>query len=287
MEELLQKVRALELKTRRLVDSTFGGEYHTAFKGNGIEFDEVRPYQLGDDVKRIDWNVTARSNQAFVKVFREERELSLTILFDISRSHDFGKGEYSKRKVGTEVAAVLAFSALRNNDKVGLITCSEHIEHYFPPRKGKKYVLKLIRNLLVLEPRFAGTNLIKGLNFLMRVLKQRGIVVLISDFLDEGFFTALTRLNKNQDVVLIHLYHPDEALPGLSGVFPVSDLESQHKSWIRLKKNSGGRKQGQLLTAGRKELSDFCGKHKMGYVPIDTTQDYVPVLERFFQQRKG
>ena len=267
------------------MDSTFGGEYHTAFKGNGIEFDEVRPYQLGDDVKRIDWNVTARNNQAFVKVFREERELSLTLLVDISRSHDFGQGDFSKRKVGIEVAAVLAFSALKNHDKIGLITCSEHIEQYFPPRKGRKYVLKLIRNLLISEPKFSGTNLVKGLNFLMRVLKQRGIVVVVSDFLDQNFQTALLRLNKNQDIVLVHLYHPGESLVGLSGMFPVRDLETQQRNWLPLGRKSGVGKRSNHLEAKRKKLSDFCGKYKMGYVPIDCTQDFVPVLERFFKQR--
>ena len=284
MREVLENIRTLELKTRRLVDSTFAGEYHTAFKGRGLEFDEVRPYQVGDDVKNIDWNVTARAGQAFVKVYREERELVLSILFDISGSNDFGQGKHSKRQVGTEIASVLAFSALKNNDKVGLTTFTDQVEHYFPAQKGRKHVLKLIRTLLTASPQRRHTDLVSGINFLMKVLKQQGIVVVISDFLDTHFQQALLRLNQKQEVICIHLFHPGESLRQINGMIPLRDLEEGKVSWVRIPKAA---KNGAFQTdfAARKEsLTAFCGKNRMGYIAVDTTQGYVSALEQYFQK---
>ncbi len=283
MQDLLDSIRTLELKTRRLVDTTFAGEYHSAFKGRGLEFDEVRPYQVGDDVKSIDWNVTARTGQAFVKVFREERELVLSILFDISGSNDFGQGRQSKRQVGTEIAAVLAFSALKNNDKIGLSTFTDQVEQYFPPQKGRKHILRLIRTLLTTAPQHKHTDLTSGVNFLMKVLKQQGIVVIISDFLDKGYKTALSRLNKKQEVILVHLFHPDETLPGISGTVPIRDLEKGKLSWVHIRPKQHKPTMQDFFHRNQKELKSFCGRNRIGYLAIDTTQDFVPVLAYYFR----
>lgn len=284
MREVLENIRTLELKTRRLVDSTFAGEYHTAFKGRGLEFDEVRPYQVGDDVKNIDWNVTARAGQAFVKVYREERELVLSILFDISGSNDFGQGKHAKRQVGTEIASVLAFSALKNNDKVGLTTVTDQVEHYFPAQKGRKHVLKLIRTLLSTSPQRRYTDLVSGINFLMKVLKQQGIVVVISDFLDDHFHQALLRLNKKQEVICIHLYHPGESLEHIKGLIPLRDLEKGNLSWVHLSPTARNGSFQEEVTARKESLTAFCGRNRMGYIPVDTTQGYVAALEQYFQK---
>ena len=284
MREVLENIRTLELKTRRLVDTTFAGEYHTAFKGKGLEFDEVRPYQVGDDVKNIDWNVTARTGQAFVKVFREERELVLSILFDISGSNDFGQGKHSKRQVGTEIASILAFSALKNNDKVGLTTFTDQVEHYFPAQKGRKHVLKLISTLLTASPQRRSTDLVSGINFLMKVLKQQGIVVVISDFIDTNFQQALLRLNQKQEVICIHLFHPGESLRHISGLIPLQDLEAGHQSWVRIPRIDKNGSIARDFSARKEALTAFCGKNRMGYIPVDTTQGYVGVLEHYFQK---
>ena len=186
-KELLKKVRKIEIKTRKLSDHIFGGEYHSTFKGRGMTFSEVRPYQFGDDIRNIDWNVTARYNEPFVKVFEEERELTLMLMVDVSGSELFGTKEEFKSEIITEIAATLAFSALQNNDKTGLILFSDQIELYIPPKKGKSHVLRIIRELLEFQPKSFKTNIGEALQFLSRVMKKRAIVFMLSDFMDTGY----------------------------------------------------------------------------------------------------
>src|SRR5512144_1601170 len=184
--EILKKIRQIELRTNRLVSETLAGQYHSAFKGQGMDFDEVREYQPGDEVRSIDWNVTARMNHPFVKKFREERELTVVLVVDLSGSGLFGSGEQSKRELAAEIASVLAFSAIRNNDKVGLILFTDEVEKFMPPRKGRRHVLRVIREILFYEPQRRGTDLNAALEFLSRVLSHKSIAVVISDFLDEN-----------------------------------------------------------------------------------------------------
>ena len=186
-KELLKKVRKIEIKTRKLSDNIFGGEYHSTFKGRGMTFSEVRPYQFGDDIRMIDWNVTARYNEPFVKVFEEERELTLMLMVDVSGSELFGTQQQFKSEIITEIAATLAFSALQNNDKTGLILFSDQIELFIPPQKGKSHVLRIIRELIEFEPKSFKTNIGEALQFLSRVMKKKAIVFMLSDFIDKGY----------------------------------------------------------------------------------------------------
>ena len=186
-KELLKKVRKIEIRTRKLSDNIFGGEYHSTFKGRGMTFSEVRPYQFGDDIRNIDWNVTARYNEPFVKVFEEERELTLMLMIDVSGSELFGTEQQFKSELITEIAATLAFSALQNNDKTGLILFSDQVELYIPPKKGKSHVLRIIRELIEFQPKSLKTNISEALQFLSRVSKKKAIVFMLSDFMDKGY----------------------------------------------------------------------------------------------------
>lgn len=285
MKELLKKVRRLEVKTRRMVDNTFAGEYHSAFKGQGLEFDEVRPYQYGDDIRSIDWNVTAKTGQVYIKQFREEREQTLFVLFDVSGSEDFGPGRENKRLIGTEIAAILAFSALKNNDKIGLATFSDQVEQVFKPKKGRKHVLQIVRGLLNHEQAHRETRLAAALDFAKLVLHRHSILIVISDFLDADYERMLIHLNKKHEVVLIRLYHPNELFQMGAGTIPVVDIETRQQRWL----NAGDIGYRKLLNENfegiEQRLKTLCRSYRMGYVPVNTRQDYFPVLERYFKQR--
>jgi len=226
-KELLKKVRKIEIKTRRLSDNLFGGEYHTTFKGRGMTFSEVRQYQFGDDVRNIDWNVTARYNEPFIKVFEEERELTLMLLVDVSGSEYFGSTLQFKNEIVTEIAATLAFSALQNNDKIGLVLFTDEIELYIPPKKGKSHVLRIIRDLIEFQPKSKKTNIEKALQFLSNVMKKKAIVFVISDFItDEDYKNALRIASKKHDLTGIRIYDELELnIPNL-GVVQMDDEES-------------------------------------------------------------
>ena len=216
---LLKKVRKIEIKTRRLSDHVFGGEYHSTFKGRGMTFSEVRQYQFGDDVRAIDWNVTARYNEPFVKVFEEERELTLMLVVDVSGSEKFGTKTQFKREILTEIAATLAFSALQNNDKVGLILFSDQIELYIPPKKGKSHVLRIIRELIEFQPKSRKTDLAQALKFLASIMKKKAIVFLISDFMVNDYEKTLKIAAKKHDVTGIRVYDVREkSIPNLGKV---------------------------------------------------------------------
>ena len=215
-KELLKKVRKIEIKTRRLSDHVFGGEYHSTFKGRGMTFSEVRQYQFGDDVRNIDWNVTARYNEPFVKVFEEERELTLMLMVDISSSEFFGTQEQFKNEIITEIAATLAFSAMQNNDKTGLILFSDEIELYIPPKKGKSHVLRIIRELLEFEPKSNKTDIANALKFLSNVMKKKAIVFVLSDFIADNYRDTIKIASRKHDVTGIRIYDKgEENIPSL------------------------------------------------------------------------
>jgi len=225
-KELLKKVRKIEIKTRRLSDHIFSGEYHTSFKGRGMTFSEVRQYQYGDDIRAIDWNVTARYNEAHVKVFEEERELTMMLMVDISGSESFGSKNQFKKDIVTEIAATMAFSATQNNDKIGLILFSDQIELYIPPKKGKSHVLRIIRELIEFQPKSNKTDISQALKFLSGTQKKKAIVFLISDFMSDEYENTLKIASKKHDITGIRVYDiRDEKLPNL-GMVPMLDAET-------------------------------------------------------------
>src|SRR5947209_224911 len=224
--EVVLQIRRLQLKACRAVGDLLGGEYHSVFKGAGMAFEEVREYQPGDDVRTIDWNVTARMGHPFVKRFIEERELTVLLAIDVSGSHRFGSGVQQKREVAAELAAVLAFSAVSNNDRVGLLQFTHKVERFVPPRKGTRHVLRLIRDVLFFQPKRRGTSLREGLDYLNRVLHRRSIVFLMSDFLDRGFEGAFKRTGRRHDLIAVHVGDPrEDELPNV-GLLEVEDAET-------------------------------------------------------------
>ncbi len=225
-KELLKKVRKIEIKTRRLSDHIFSGEYHSSFKGRGMTFSEVRQYQFGDDIRSIDWNVTARYNEPFVKVFEEERELTMMLLVDISGSESFGTSKQFKKDILTEISATLAFSAIQNNDKVGLLLFSDEIELFIPPKKGKTHVLRIIRELLEFEPRSRKTDLTHALRYFSNVMKKKAIVFILSDFMDDGYDNALKIVGKKHDVTGIRVYDKYETEMPSIGMVNMRDAET-------------------------------------------------------------
>ncbi|MEK6650555.1 MAG: DUF58 domain-containing protein [Bacteroidota bacterium] len=231
-KELLKKVRHLEIRTRGLVNQVFSGEYHSVFKGRGMAFSEVREYQFGDEIRTIDWNVTARLNHPFVKVFEEERELTVMLVVDMSGSQYFGSQTALKRDVAAELSAILAFSAMKNNDKVGAILFTGDVERFIPPRKGRSHALRIVRELLSFEPRSTSTNIRGALEYLNHIQKKRSIVFLISDFMDEGFEAALRIAGKRHDLIGLVLQDPREMELPAVGLIPLRDAESGEVRWV-------------------------------------------------------
>ncbi len=225
-KELLKKVRKIEIKTRRLSDHLFSGEYHSSFKGRGMTFSEVRQYQFGDDIRSIDWNVTARYHEPHVKVFEEERELTMMLMVDISASESFGTVQQFKKDIITEISATLAFSAIQNNDKVGLLLFSDEIELFIPPKKGKTHVLRIIRELIEFQPKSKKTDITLALKYLSNVLKKKAIVFMLSDFVDEGYDNALKIVGKKHDLTGIRVYDKYEVEIPKLGMVPIQDAES-------------------------------------------------------------
>jgi len=287
-KELLKKVRKIEIKTRRLSDHIFGGEYHSTFKGRGMTFSEVRQYQYGDDVRSIDWNVTARYNEPFVKVFEEEREINVVLLIDVSSSNDFGIKEKTKLDLALELAAVLSFSAIANNDKVGSVFCSDRIEKYIPPKKGRRHALILLRELSEQDRLHKKTNLVEGLKFIRNTEKKRSIVFVISDFLDDNnYLDALAHTRKRHDVVAIRISDELESqLPDL-GIIPLKDAETGETLWFNTS-SSDFKETYQKNQQIQKELfAKNLRKRGIDSIEIDTKDDYYRALVQLFHQRKS
>lgn len=282
---LLKKVRKIEIKTRRLSDHVFGGEYHSTFKGRGMTFSEVRQYQFGDDVRAIDWNVTARYNEPFVKVFEEERELTLMLGVDVSGSEFYGTQSQFKREILTEIAATLSFSALQNNDKVGLILFSDKVELFIPPKKGKSHILRIIRELLEFKPQSKATNIQTALEFLSSVMKKKAIVFLLSDFMDAHYEKTLRIVAKKHDLTGIRVYDPTETeIPNL-GLVPMIDSETNKTQWI----NTGSKAvRKAYANKHREQLEYFQNVFKMngaGTLNCSVEESYVKKLLSYFKAR--
>ena len=283
--ELLKKVRKIEIKTRGLTRHIFAGEYHSAFKGRGIAFSEVREYQYGDDIRSIDWNVTARFNHPYVKVFEEERELTVMLLIDVSGSGAFGTSRCFKRDVMTEVAAVLSFSAISNNDKIGVIFFSEKVEKFIPPQKGRKHILRIIRELLDFKAESSMTSLDEPLRYLTNAIKKRCTAFILSDFIAPGFEEALRIASNKHDIAAIKIYDKGETILPDVGLIKVTDSETGADKWIDTSSENARKEYAQWwqdhLTAIR-NLFRRCG---VDSAFISTSEDYVQPLIKFFESR--
>jgi uncharacterized protein (DUF58 family) len=269
-----------------MVSETFAGRYESVFKGRGMEFDEVREYQPGDDIRTIDWNVTARTGSLHVKKFIEERELTVLILFDASGSFDFGSGLKLKREIAAEVGAVLAFSAIRNNDKVGLLVFTDEIESFVPPRKGRKHVLRIIREILHFRPRSKGTDLNLALEHAMRMVRRHSVMFCISDFRDTGYERAITVANRKHDMVAISITDPKEMEIPPVGLIEVEDAETGNRRILDFRSTGQAKRFRREAQRSSEELKALLKKAKVDRIGLTTDQDYVDPLVRFFQERE-
>ena len=285
-KDLERQIRRLQIRARRAVEDLLGGDYKSVFKGTGIAFEEVREYQPGDDIRTIDWNVTARMGHPFVKRFVEERELTVMLVIDCSRSQQFSTRDKQKRELAAEVAALLAFAAIKNNDKVGLIAVSEEVEKYVPPRKGTRHILRLIRDILFFEPRHAGTCLRAGFDFLNNVLHRRAIVFFISDFLDQGFEKALKRTGKRHDLVAVNLSDPREFSFPAVGLVELEDAETGKLLLIDTSASDFQEALRQKSAVRLEALRLLAGSARIDLIEISTTGNHLDALTRFFHLRE-
>ncbi|OIQ29281.1 MAG: hypothetical protein BM564_06165 [Bacteroidetes bacterium MedPE-SWsnd-G2] len=284
-KELLKKVRKIEIKTRRLSDHIFGGEYHSTFKGRGMTFSEVRQYQFGDDVRNIDWNVTARYNEPYIKVFEEERELTMMLMVDISGSEFFGTASQFKNEVITEIAATLAFSATQNNDKIGLILFSDDIELFIPPKKGRSHVLRIIRELIEFKPKSKNTNIAGALKFMTNVMKKKAIVFVLSDFIGEDYNQTMKIVAKKHDVTGIRIYdHREEEMPNI-GMVQMQDEETGELMLVNTMSKTVRRNYSNYYADRVSYYKDSFTKSGAGVINCRTDESYVKKLLGYFKQR--
>jgi len=283
--EILRKIRRLELRTRRLVESSFAGQYHSVFKGRGMNFEEVRPYTPGDEIRAIDWNVTARTGEPYIKKFTEEREMTVMIVLDVSASGNFGSIRESKRELAAEVAAVLAFSAIQNNDKVGLLLFSDKVELFIPPKKGRMHILRLIREMLYFEPQGRGTDLAGALEYMNKVVTRRAVVFLISDFLTGDFTRPLTVTAKRHDMIALTVVDPaEEMLPDV-GMILLEDPETGEQIEVDTSRRDVARAYADLAAQRARETKRLFGARGIDGIELRTDADYLPVLRNFFDRR--
>lgn len=284
-KDLLKKVRKIEIKTRRLSNNIFGGEYHSAFKGRGMTFSEVRNYQFGDDIRTIDWNVTARYNEPFVKVFEEERELTLMLLVDVSGSELFGTDNVLKKNIVTEISATLAFSALQNNDKVGLILFSDKVELYIPPNKGKTHVLRIIRELIEFKPLSKKTDIAEALQFLIGVIKKKSIAFILSDFLSDKYEKTVKICANKHDLTGIRIYDKmEEIIPNI-GIVPMFDQETSEVKLVDTSSLVLRKKYQSFNSINSKRFNEVFSKNGAGTLNCRTDESYVKKLLSYFKTR--
>ncbi len=284
--ELLKKVRQIEIKTRGVVNQIFSGEYHSVFKGRGMEFSEVREYQYGDDIRSIDWNVSARFNHPFIKIFEEERELTVMLLVDFSRSGNFGSAKQLKNEIAAEICAVLAFSAIKNNDKVGLILFTDRIEKFVPPKKGRAHILRIIRELVSFEPSGTGTSIRQALEYFNHVNKKRTIAFLISDFIDSGFDNILRIISRKHDVIAVEISDPrEESLPD-AGMMKLKDAETGQERWIDTGSPAVRGEFVRYWLDRRTERKRLFVRSKVDTIPVRVDRPYIKPIVDFFKLRE-
>ncbi len=282
---LLKKVRKIEIKTKGLSNHIFAGEYHTAFKGKGMAFSEVREYQPGDDVRSIDWNVTARYNAPFVKVFEEEREMTVMLLIDVSASGNFGTNKQFKRELATELSAILAFSAIKNNDKVGVIFFTDKVEQFIPPKKGKSHILRIIREVLAFQPNGKGTDIAGALEYFNSVIKKRSICFILSDFMSKEFDRPLKIASKKHDLVALRIHDiREDTLPNV-GLIPMQDAETEKMIFVDTSSKKVRDNFAKNKLKSTKKLRKLFPASGVDLIDINTGKDYVKPLINFFKTR--
>jgi uncharacterized protein (DUF58 family) len=284
--EILKKIRALEIKTKGLVQTVFAGDYHSVFKGRGMNFEDVREYQPGDEIRAIDWNVTARLGTAFVKKFTEERELTVVLVVDVSASGNFGSSTQSKRELAAEVACLLAFSAIRNNDKVGLLLFSDRVELFIPPKKGRSHTLRIIREILFFEPAGRGTAPALALDYLNKVVTRRAVVFFVSDFQTDDFSRELSVSGRRHDFIAVHIQDQrEETLPNV-GIITLEDSETGEQIEINTADRATRARFSALAETKRAELNRTLRRNSIDAISLRTGEDYLPALRSFFKQRE-
>jgi len=285
MKDVLARLRKYEIRIRKAVNSQMRGNYHSVFKGSGLEFDDVRTYQYGDDVRTIDWNVSAKGHGTFVKIFREEKEQTVFCLVDVSASQEIGRRNSTKMDVARDICGVLTLSAVKEDSQVGLICFSDQKEKYMKPAKGLKHGYELILNLFQLVPRSAGTSLSKAVAFTLNILKRRSVVIFVSDFIDDGYEADLRALARRHDLVVIHLLDRQETDPPKLGIIPVYDKESGRTVWVNTS-SADFRQAWQHDFLGKKgQLEKLCRQNGANYLAVRTDEDFVPPLVRLFKVR--
>lgn len=285
MKEILKKLRKYEIQIRKAINSQMQGDFHSIFKGSGLEFDDVRPYQYGDDIRTIHWNVSAKGHGTFVKTFREEKEQTVFFILDVSASEDIGSPGRTKADIGKEVCGVLALASARESSHVGLICYSDVKEKYFKPTKCPTQAYEIINALATLKPKSVKTDLSKAISFALNTIKRRSVVILISDFIDEGYFKNLKSLARRHDLVVIQISDKRESrLPNL-GIIPVLDKESKKTLWINTSFGDFRKKVTERFKERRTELDSFSKKHQINFLSLDTDEDYVPQLLKLFKVR--
>lgn len=285
MRDLLKKLRKYEIQIRKAINSHMQGDFHSVFKGSGLEFDDVRPYQYGDDIRTIHWNVSAKGHGTFVKTYKEEKEQTVFFVLDVSASEDIGVNGRTKGDVSREICGVLTLSAVKESSHVGLICFSDVREVYLKPVKGHSQAYEIVKALSNLKPRSLQTNLSKAISFALNIIKRRSVVIMISDFIDEGYFDNLKALARRHDLVVIHLSDKLESnLPGL-GIIPVLDKESGKTLWVNSSSADFREKINESHIKRREELARFSRKHEINFISLDTQEDYVPKLLKLFKVR--
>lgn len=285
MKELLKKLRRYEIQIRKAINSQMRGDFHSIFKGTGLEFDEVRPYQYGDDIRTIDWNVSAKGHGTFVKTFKEEKEQTIFFILDVSASQDIGSAGRTKVDVGREICGVLALSGAKESSHIGLICFSDQREKFIKPKKGQVQAYEIIHNLVRLQPNSAKTNLNKAITFALNSIKRRSVIVMISDFIDDGYFQSLKSLARRHDLVLIQINDKRETnLPKL-GIIPVLDKESKKTIWVNTSFGNFRNEVREHHKSRSEELSKFSKKHQINFLNLNTDEDYVPKLLKLFKVR--
>jgi len=285
-KEIIRQVKRIEIKTRKIVDENLAGQYHSAFKGQGMEFDEVRGYQAGDDIRAIDWNVTARAGEPYIKKFVEERELTVMILVDMSGSQEFGSGEKTKRNVAAELTALFAFSAIRNQDKVGCLIFTDHVELYIKPKKGKSHVLRVVREILAFEPCGVKTEIGEALRYFSKVEKRKAVVFLISDFMDKSYDKPLQYVGSRHDLIAVPITDPRELDPPRSGLYVLEDGESGQEHYVDFGSRKVREAYMERAESKREDTARSLRRAKVDQIPIEVGGAYDKAIIEFFKLRE-